>query len=319
MRITNKMMSDSFMSDMNNNLQNLDKIRKQLSSGKNFSKPSDDPTSVIRTMQLYTSIGANKQYNKNITNVINWLDVTDTSLGQIGDQLGKIRDKLNEAGDPGFGPSERKALKDAVNGVIASISQNLNVSFDGKYVFSGTRATGKPTTVNKDANGNNSIQYINRDGSKPMDLTGDEYKQMNGKLKIEISEGVVMEYNVTATEVLEGGGDLKKLLEDIVAHLDSSDPKDTNKLYGEDLGKMDKVIDNLLKIRAEVGANQNRMDSAKNVNTETNFNLTEILSNTEDIDIVEKNMEYAVLQSVYISSLQTSAKVLQPTLMDYLR
>ena len=127
-----------------------------------------------------------------------------------------------------------------------------------------------------------------------------------------------MEYNVTATEVLEGGGNLRQFLENIVNHLDDDDPKEISKLYGEDLGNIDKALDNVLRIRAEVGAKQNRMDAAKEMNKETNFNMTEILSNIEDVNLVEKNMEYAILQSVYISSLQTSAKVPQPTLMDYL-
>lgn len=61
------------------------------------------------------------------------------------------------------------------------------------------------------------------------------------------------------------------------------------------------------------------MESAKDRNEEENFNMTEILSNTEDIDITEKTMQYATMQTVYMASLQTSAKVLQPTLMDYLR
>ncbi len=128
----------------------------------------------------------------------------------------------------------------------------------------------------------------------PLDPAGDEYKQMEGKLKAEISEGVVMEYNVTATEVLEGGGDLRKLLEDIVKHLDSDDQSEISKLYGEDLGNIDKALDNVLRIRAEVGAKQNRMEAAKEMNKETNFNLHEILSNIEDIDLVEKiwNMLY---------------------------
>ena len=200
------------------------------------------------------------------------------------------------------------------------MSQTLNTTFDGKYIFSGTRVTGKPTGVQKDATTkNNSIDYVNKDGSIPLDPAGDEYKQMEQKLKAEISEGVVMEYNVTATEVLEGGGDLRQFLADIVKHLDSDDPKEISKLYGDDLGNIDKALDNVLRIRAEVGAKQNRMDAAKEMNKETNFNMTEILSNIEDVNLVEKNMEYAILQSVYISSLQTSAKVLQPTLMDYLR
>ncbi|MDS1002906.1 flagellar hook-associated protein FlgL [Clostridium sporogenes] len=327
MRITNKMMSNSFLKDMNNNLQNLDKIRQQLTTGKNFSKPSDNPTGVIRSMQLYSGIEANKQYNKNISNVINWLDVTDTALDQMGTQLGNIRDKLLAAGNAGYAETERKSIKDEINEIIGTMSQILNTTFDGKYVFSGTRVTGKPTEVNKDANKNSSIDYINNNGSMPVDPNSDEYKQMKSKLKVEISEGVVIEYNVTATEILEGGSvDLRELLKNIVNHLDgkSDDGKaiDTDaidKLVKQDLANIDKVNENLLKIRSEVGAKQNRMDSAKKMNTETNFNMTEILSNVEDIDIVEKNMEYAVLQSVYISSLQTSAKVLQPTLMDYLR
>ncbi|AVQ44424.1 TPA: flagellar hook-associated protein FlgL [Clostridium sporogenes] len=328
MRITNRMMSNSFMTDMNNNLENLDRIRQQLTSGKNFSKPSHDPAGVIRSMQLYSGIDANKQYNKNINNVINWLDVTDTALAQVGKQLGTIRDKLLAAGDAGYGETERKAIKDEINEVIGSISQTLNTTFDGKYIFSGTRVSAKPTEVKKDATTkNNSINYVNKDGTMPLDPTDDEYKQMQEKLKAEISEGVIMEYNVTAKEVLEDSGvDLRELLKNIVNHLDGKNDDGTaadvdaiKNLVTKDLANIDKVNENLLKVRAEVGAKQNRMDAAKEMNTETNFNMKEILSHIEDIDVVEKNMEYAILQSVYISSLQTSAKVLQPTLMDYLR
>lgn len=186
------------------------------------------------------------------------------------------------------------------------MSQTLNTNFDGKYVFSGTRVTGKPTGIQKDGTTkNNSIDYINKDGSMPLDPAGDEYKQMNGKLKAEISEGVVMEYNVTAMEVLQGDVDLRKLLENIVNHLDSDDPKEINKLYGEDLGNIDKALDNVLRIRAEVGAKQNRMEAAKEMNKETNFNMTEILSNIEDVNYAENiwNLLYFKLFIYHLSKL----------------
>lgn len=322
-------MANSFMTDMNSNLENLDKVRQQLTSGKNFSKPSDDPAGVVRSMQLYSGIEANKQYNKNISNVINWLDVTDTALNQLGGetQLGRIRDKLLAGGDIAYGPTERKALKDEINEIIGSISQTLNTTFDGKYIFSGTRVTSKPTGVEKNTTTkNNSLNYLKKDGNTKLeDVSDNEYIQIQGKLKAEISEGVIMEYNVTAPELMNFKAkdgtikDVREVLQNIVNHLDSDDQSEINKLYNEDLQDITDAVDNVLKIRAEVGAKQNRMDSAKKMNTETNFNMKEILSSVEDIDVVEKNMEYAILQSVYISSLQTSAKVLQPTLMDYLR
>ncbi|NEZ45863.1 flagellar hook-associated protein 3 [Clostridium niameyense] len=389
MRITNKMMSDTFLSDMNSNLEKLNTLEKQRDTGKNFSKPSDDPANVIRSMQLHTGIGVNKQYNKNINTTINWLDVTDTALGQLGDQLGKIEEKLVSAGSPGYGPTERKAIKDELNEVIGNISQILNTSFDGRYIFAGTRVTSKPTDVTKDAKGNTRLVYVNKLGKNPLDnlniaeqqamgnltitkdTTGNikdikdesgklnitlkgkdvtiqgvtskkevnmnleevmDYTSLKEKLKAETSQGVVMDYNVNVTEIMnfENGGvdsTIPELLQKIINHLDGNNDdgtpgdKDINykELFNGDLESIQQATNNLLKIRSEVGAKQNRMDAAQKMNKESNFNMTEILSHTEDINLVEKTMEFAVLQSVYISSLQTSAKVLQPTLMDYLR
>ena len=75
---------------------------------------------------------------------------------------------------------------------------------------------------------------------------------------------------------------------------------------------------NVLSLRSEVGAKQNSMESAATRNDDQNFNMTEILSKAQDVNITEKAMEYATMQTIYLASLQTSAKVLQPSLLDYL-
>ena len=106
---------------------------------------------------------------------------------------------------------------------------------------------------------------------------------------------------------------------DITTHLDSNAPGDIKKLTNEDLAGVKAAMTNVLKVRSEVGSKQNRMESAEARNVDANFNMTEILSTTEDIDITERTMEYATMQTVYMASLQTSAKVLQPSLLDYLR
>lgn len=146
-------------------------------------------------------------------------------------------------------------------------------------------------------------------------------------------EPVTMEYNVTTSEVLKFTNpkgetlDLREIFNSITNHLDGNNSDGTpaagndamKELMNEDLEKITDTINNLLKIRSEVGAKQNRMDSAKDKNIDANFNMTEILSKVEDIDITEKTMEYATMQTVYLASLQTSAKVIQPSLLDYLR
>jgi flagellar hook-associated protein 3 FlgL len=313
MRVTNKMLSNNFLRDMRTNLTNMNTLQGQMTSGKQIRRPSDDPFKASRIMQMHSDIDANKQYNNNIKDSINWLDTTDTALGQMGDVVGRIEELLVSAGNGAYSPNERTAIKDEINQKIAEVSQILNTSFDGKYIFGGTRGTTKPTDATKDASNNMQLDYF-KEGAV---LTGDEKTQLESKLSVEVSQGVTMEYNITASQVMNyGAGDIRDLFKNITTHLDSNDVKT---LTTSDLAGIKAAMTNVLKVRSEVGSKQNRMESAQARNVDANFNMTEILSRTEDIDITEKTMEYATMQTIYVASLQTSAKVLQPSLLDYLR
>lgn len=143
------MLSDSFLTDMQRNLNNLRKIQQQTSSTKNFSKPSDDPFNVVRAMQLQTDINANTQYKTNIVNSLNFMDTTDTALNQIGNVLSGIRQNLISGGDAAYGSDERSKIKDEINQRISQIAQLLNTNFQGDYIFGGTRGLTKPVKTDE--------------------------------------------------------------------------------------------------------------------------------------------------------------------------
>lgn len=330
MRVTNKMLSNNYLNDMNTNLQNLKTLQQQMSTGKKFSKPSDDPFNVARSMQMHSQINTNTQYNKNITNVINWMDTTDTALGQLGNVFQSVREKVVSAGNAAYGSDERQKIKDEINQRVGQVAQILNTSFDGEYIFGGTRGATKPVNTIPDPNNTDNTKLIFSDKDDPTKelVAGDQQLiNIDAKKKTEISQGVLVDYNVSATDVMNfnNGDTISKLLTRIVNHLDgnnddgtSSDSTATSQLTNKDLSDLDKAMSQILKVRSEVGSKQNRMDSAKDQNEQANLDMTDILSKTEDIDITEKTMEYANMQTVYLASLQTSAKVLQPTLMDYM-
>jgi flagellar hook-associated protein 3 FlgL len=316
---------------MRTNLNNMKTLQSQLSSGKEIRRPSDDPFKTARIMQLNTDISANKQYNENISDTINWLDATDTSLDQVTQSFQRIRELVISSGNAAYGSDERRAIKDELNEKVSEISQILNSNFDGKYVFGGSKVTSKPLGVKDiDANGNKGLFFAGKDGEElslnsPDIIMSSQMDMIKQKLPVEVSQGVTMDYNVSAYDVLNFTSDKGKqinvsnLLNNIITNLDTNSADAQGKLTGENLADLTSAASNILKIRAEVGAKQNRMDSAKDKNTEENFNLTEVLSNTEDIDITQKTMEYSTMQTVYMASLQTSAKIIQPSLMDYLR
>ncbi|WP_346891508.1 flagellar hook-associated protein FlgL [Clostridium sp. UBA3887] len=311
MRITHGVMVSGFLGDMNTNLNSLNKIQKQLNTGKVFSKPSDDPFKVARSMQMYSEINANKQYNTNIKDTINWMDTTDTALSNGTKCLQRIRELMVSSGNAAYGSSELTAIKEEINERVAEFGQILNTSFDGKYIFGGKDGALKPVEVNLDGvTGENSIS-----------ISGDE-NIINKSLKVEISSGVKVDYNVNAVEVLKfkdkASNDIEvtQFFDDLLHNL--SDVNGKSKVVGENLDQMDKVIENMISISAKVGTVQNRMESAKELNTAQNENLTEILSGNEDIDFMEKSMEMAVARTIYVASLQTSSKVLQPSILDFL-
>ena len=329
MRVTSKMMTNRYLRDANTNLNNLQKLTNQLTSGKEISRPSDNPYKVARSMQLNTSISTNKQYNENIKDTLNWLDSTDEALSQVSSTLERIRTLMVSAGNAAYGTDERNAIANEVNERIGELSQILNTSFDGKYIFGGTKTTSTPVNVVQDNNGNNKLVFVDKNGQELELNSEDKYTQnqlnmINSKLTSEISQGVSIEYNINSMELLvfkDSDGNTQNtmnLLSDIITNLTSSDDTDAEKITGENLNDLDKVIQNVLKARAEVGAKQNRMESAEAKNEEANLNMTDILSKTEDIDFTEKMIQYSTAQTVYQAALQVSAKILPSTLLDYL-
>lgn len=330
MRITNQMMSKSFLNNLYRNQNYMKKINDQLTSGKEISRPSDNPFKVARSMQLNREIEANEQYNENIKDVTNWLDTTDTALEQLGSSLQRFRELMVSSGNAAYGSDEKNAIKDEMNEKINEITQILNTSFDGKYIFGGSKISSKPVGSSTDNLTNNNFIYLSGMNGEVLDINNEDFEIQNqinmidSNLKVEVSQGVEIDYNVSVTDILnlkdKNGNKVNviDLLKDIVNNVASSDSNKSSMVTGENLVDMDSSISNLLRIRAEVGAKQNRMDSAGSQNEEQNYNLTEILSKTEDIDFAEKTIEATLAQTVYMASLQVSAKVIQPSLLDYL-
>ena len=378
-RITSTMLSSNYLKNVNKNLSYIEKMQNQLSTGKEISKPSDDPYKASRIVKMYADISGNEQYNDNITDVTNFLDVTDTSITQISNLYSRVRELLVSAGNATYGSEEMQSIQDEMKVKVNQLSQLLNTSFDGKYVFGGTKVDSKPVTVvdgklqYADSDGNGITVYKDEDGKYTTsevdentqvsigdinrneiereiskidtdndgvadDLTNADrlkelndikkgiisYNQINADMKIEISQGVVVNYNKTATEILEFTDpddptrtiNVSDLFSDIINNLNSEDGKEA--LTGENLSDLDKAISNLLTKSSEVGAMQNRMETAATQNETENDNLTAILSNVEDIDFTEKMIDFSTLMTVYKASLQISANILPQTIMDYL-
>ena len=90
-------------------------------------------------------------------------------------------------------------------------------------------------------------------------------------------------------------------------------------LSTSDIGKFDEAIDKNVTTRAEIGAKMNRLDLTQSRLEDQEINLRSLKSENEDVDIAETIMELRMQESVYQASLASGARVMQPTLLDFLR
>lgn len=183
------------------------------------------------------------------------------------------------------------------------LTQVLNTNFDGRYLFGGQMTTEPPFGVNE--------------------VTGEtEYRGDNNGILREIAPKVNLKIEsdgslITQTTGTSGDNDkVMILLTNISKAMDSGD---TDALSGNLLKDMDMHIDNVIRFRSKMGATYNRLEAAGERNSSENLNMTELLSKSEDIDLAEKMMQFSVMSTVYQASLATGAKILQPSLLDYIR
>ncbi len=299
MRVTNQGLLHNYLSNLNRNLTYLSKFQNQLSSGKEIHRPSDDPFGSTRVMSLRSSLAQNKQYLRNIEDSMGWIDMTDTALGNMGDILTRIKELSIQGFSGTMAENDRHAVEVEVKQLINQLAQIGNTKYDGKYIFAGSATTQRPFSVNGDMLSYNGTDRV---------------------LEREISERVSLVINIPGNWINEGRfageltEDLASTLNKLVSALATTEENDESHIE-----KLEEHIDNILALRAEMGAKYNRLEAAKHKNEEETLNMTELLSKTEDIDFAGKIMEYMTLQNVYMASLSTGAKIMMPTLLDFLR
>ncbi len=326
MRITNYMMKDLVLSNINKNLIKLKKIEEQRAYGKEINKPSDNPSKIIKVLELGSEIKNIEVYNKNIDDVIAHIETSDLALESVSNALSRINELLVSTGNGIYGEDERLAIKQEVDQLIGEIGQFLNSSIEDKFVFSGSEAYRRPIGI--DPNDNSKL-FIVDENNNEIDSSHADYPNIINKLsqslQSNVSTGINIEYTINAPEIIEfttsTGKNIKmfELLKNISDALASNDAVSINKLKTEYFDDINTMMKNTINLRSKAGSIQNRIEHMKSVNEEKLFSMNELLSYNQDINIAEKLIEYNEIQNVYLSTLQTGARLIQNSILEYLR
>lgn len=138
MRITNKMMTNNMMNNINKNKLGMTNLEQQYSTGKKIQRPSDDPIVTVRALKLRTNLSELKQYNeKNIPDAKSWMDVTESALTTVNEVLKQVNTYCVQGSTDTLTGSDRSSIAANLEQMKEQIYQEGNTNYAGRYVFTG--------------------------------------------------------------------------------------------------------------------------------------------------------------------------------------
>jgi flagellar hook-associated protein 3 FlgL len=311
-------MTNNLLRNLNGGLGRLDKFQQQLASGKRVLLPSDDPAAVTTIQRLRTSLMETEQYKENVNDAYSWLDSTDTVLESLTSVLHRVREIATYGANGTLDEENRVALSHEVEQIFDNVLQLSNSTHGGKYLFAGQMTTTTPfERVSNDPTSPDYLSvrylggYIDQDGT---DLAS---------IKTEIGVNSTLTMNIVTQSKTASGEVEEQLFAPILQTLaqvhHSLSTNDSQTLSTTDLEALEKSLDTVLRHRSEIGAKMNRIEMSKERLDDLKVNFTSLLSDAQDVDVAETVMLLKSAENTYRIALSVGARIIQPTLVDFLR
>ncbi|GAA3448067.1 flagellar hook-associated protein FlgL [Planomonospora venezuelensis] len=292
MRVTERSISTRVLNNLQGNISRLDDIQNRLSGGKQLSRPSDSPAGTTSALSLRSEIRTQEQYTRNTEDGLGWLGTIDTALTSASSQVNRARElALRGASTGSTDEAARRALATEIRNIRDSLIGVANTTYLGRPVFAGS-ASG--------------TEAYAADGT---------YKGQGGEVLRTIGDNTKIAVNSDGEQVFGSGNtQLFKVLTDIADHLEN----DPSALSG-DLARLDTSISRMRNEVADVGARYNRVTEMRETADSRILSLKTQLSDIEDIDLPQTITELTLQQTAYQAALAATAKVVQPSLVDFLK
>jgi flagellar hook-associated protein 3 FlgL len=296
-RITTGMLQRNILADLNRASDRLSRTQNKLASGKEISRPSDDPAATSRALVLREALKGTQQHVRNAGDGLSWASATESALAGMTDVVQRVRELLIQGASDGTDPIARASVAQEIDQLAQALKEHANTSFAGRYLFSGTATLTAPYGDDDTFAGNTDL------------------------IAREIGPGVSLTVNTTLEGILGNGqtaGDdlLLHVLRDIHDHLMAGDG---DALRGTDLQRLDAGLERLLTARAHNGALTNRLEGAQSRLASLEEMTTRGLSDIEDADWAKGMIDLSTQTAAYQAALRAGANIVQSSLMDFLR
>jgi flagellar hook-associated protein 3 FlgL len=293
MRITELTVIKNLIDNIDKTREKINQVQLKIATGKEINTVSDDPYIANSIMNLKAMINRNEQFQKNIDDAIDFLTATGDALDNFINTLIDIKSLLVEISNSAREP-DYETYANRLGELFKQLLDSANTNFKGKYIFNGTNTKVKP------------FSYDEKNDLLISDLS-------NGEIKFEVNDGVYEKVNFTVEEIF-GGREIFDLVHQIKSSLKNKIKPDISLLQ-----RFEQLFENIVSNSSEVGALMNRFNLLRKQIEKQNLILTELLSIRQDTDIAQQAINLQKSQLILESAYMLAGKIIQKSIIDYLR
>ncbi|MEM5016191.1 flagellar hook-associated protein FlgL [Metabacillus indicus] len=293
MRVTQSMLAANSLRNLSKSYEKMGTYQDQLATGKKISRPSEDPVVAMKGMHYRTNLTEVEQYQRNISEAYQWMENSEAGIEQGTQVLQRVRELVVQASNGTNSPEDLKAIGAEIKQLKEDLVGSANTQVAGNYIFNGTETKKAPVT-------------LNADGTVTVLVDKSPFE-------VEVSKGVSLKANINSDNVFSE--DLFAVVGSIEKALNSGDGSGLDGLLSDLDGKMDAMTAE----RAELGARYNRLELIEDRVMKQEVVSTRILSENEDADLEKVIMSLTAQESLHRAALSVGARIMQPTLMEFLR
>jgi len=288
MRITNSMMTATVKRNLFRQSEQLARKQETMSSGKRINRPSDDPLGFGKVLDYRKTLSSLDQYDRNIQSAKNRVEFLETALEGVEELIVDAKNwAVDQAGSESM---DREAAITSVQNIRDQLVQLGNSKMGNVYVFSGFQSL-----------------------TPAFDATG-TYNGDNGYYSVMTADNMEMQVEADGSRVFQGAEDVFDALDQLLVGLQTDDVT----LIRDQVDRFDQAKDQVEMVRAESGAKYEQLELVERQTAKLKLTFEEMMDRTEKAVPEETIIDFNNQELAYEMSLNAAAKIVQPTLMNFL-
>ena len=288
MRVTNSMMTATIKRNLFRQAEQLANKQEIMASGKKINRPSDDPLGYGKILDYRRTLSSLDQYDRNIQNAQNRLAFLETTLEGVDELIVDAKNwAVNQAGSEAM---DREAAITSVQNIRDQLVQLGNSKMGNVYVFSGFQSL-----------------------TPPFDASG-TYNADDGYYSVMTADSMEMRVEADGSRVFQGAEDVFDALDQLLVGLQTDDVT----LIRDQIDRFDQAKGQVEMVRAESGAKYEQLELVAQQTAKLKLTFEEMMDSTEKARVEETIIDFNNQELAYEMSLNAAAKIIQPTLMNFL-